>query len=100
MCLKGERNMLKWLKTLFSGPEATHNQEPVEEKGLQPVKNVPPMPEVKPAKKAKAKKTAAKKAAKDLSSMTKPELLSYAKEKGVRVQSSMKKADILKAING
>ena len=92
--------MLKWLKTLFFGPEATHTQEPIKEKGLQPVENVPPMHAVKPAKKAKAKKATAKKAAKDLSAMTKPQLLDYAKEKGVKVQSNMKKADILKAING
>ena len=92
--------MLKWLKTLFFGPEATHTQEPVEEKGLQPVENVPPQPAVNPAKKAKAKKATAKKAVKDLSAMTKPQLLDYAKEKGVKVQSNMKKADILKAING
>lgn len=93
--------MLKWLKTLFFGPEATHTQEPVEEKRLQSAESVPQHLTLEyPAKKAPVKKTTTKKAAKDLSAMTKPQLLDYAKEKGIKVQSSMKKTDILKAING
>jgi hypothetical protein len=90
--------MLKWLKTLFGGPEATHAEEPVKVE----VTPAPAAPVAeKPAKApAKPKKAAAKKAAKDLSNMTKPQLLDYAKEKGVKVKSSMKKEDIVKAING
>jgi len=48
----------------------------------------------------KTKKKATKKAAKvDLGGMSKNDLLAYAKKNGVKANASMKKADILAAIN-
>ena len=75
--------MLEWLKDLFFGKE-----EPVVLEAKQK-----PQP-------AKAKKDKPVKKAADLSGMTKTQLLEYAKQKGIKVNSSMKKADIVKAING
>lgn len=46
-----------------------------------------------------AKKKATKKKAVDLSTMKKDELLAHAKKSGVKVNASMKKADIIKAIS-
>ena len=50
------------------------------------------------AKKAEPKKASAKKESKDLSSMSVAALKSMAKEKGIKGISSMKKADLIKAL--
>jgi len=57
-------------------------------------------PEKKKApKKTAPKKVASKKKAVDLSTMKKDELLAHAKKSKVKVNASMKKADIIKAIS-
>jgi hypothetical protein len=85
--------MIKWLKSLF-GFEAP--LEPT----LQADKDIAEAT-VKPvAKKVTKKKTATKKSAKaDLSGMSKNDLLAHAKKNGIKANASMKKADILAAIN-
>jgi hypothetical protein len=64
-----------------------------ETKKAEPAKAV----KAAPAKKA-VKKTATKKTA-DLSDMSKNDLLAHAKKNGIKANASMKKADILAAIN-
>jgi len=51
------------------------------------------------SKKAEVKKASAKKASKDLSSMSVAALKTMAKEKGIKGISSMKKADLIKALS-
>ena len=50
-------------------------------------------------KKVATKKKATKKKTVDLSAMKKDELLAHAKKSGVKVNASMKKADIIKSIS-
>jgi len=96
--------MIKWLKSLF-GFESTAEvpvtapvkEEPKVEKKAEPAPKA--VKAAAPAKKT-TKKTATKKAAKtDLGSMSKNDLLAHAKKNGIKANASMKKADILAAIN-
>jgi len=83
--------MLKWLKSLF-GFDVPDT----------PVIAQKPKVETQPAKiKAKKKAPTQKKVQKsvDLDAMSKNELLAHAKKNGVKANASMKKADILAAIN-
>ena len=84
--------MLNWLKrTLGIAPASTPLvlEEPVAK-----------TTKAKPKKTTTPKKKAApKKKAVDLSAMKKDELLAHAKKSGVKVNASMKKADVISAIN-
>ena len=89
--------MLNWLKrTLGIAPPSTPLvlEDPVV-KGK--VKKTTATPK-KTATKKTTKKSAPKKAAVDLTAMKKDELLAHAKKSGAKVNASMKKADIIKAI--
>ena len=86
--------MFNWLKKLFGSdvpdtPEiakATIKEEPISIKEARaPVKTA-------------TKKTSAKKDTVDLDSMSKADLLSLAKEKGLKANASLKKADIISVI--
>jgi len=82
--------MFQWLKNLFSGDSKPTLERPV----------VTPKVDAAP----KAKKSTAitgktkSKAKNDLESMTKPQLLEHAKKKGIKVNASAKKADLVKKI--
>ena len=94
--------MLNWLKRLLgiapAAPISTENKVVREEPPAPPKPKTPP-------KKTQTKKTTTKKAAPkkkaavDLSSMKKDELLAHAKKAGVKANASMKKDEILAAIN-
>lgn len=73
--------MFGWITRFFSQPEPLVLENPVVEKTTK--------------KKAAPKK----KAAVDLNSMKKDELLAHAKKVGAKANSSMKKNDIIAAIN-
>ena len=92
--------MLKWLKSLFGFdvPDTpVIAQEPKKEVKSH-VSKVVKVEQPKPKK--QAKKPATKKSAKaDLDSMSKNDLLAHAKKNGIKANASMKKADILAAIN-
>jgi len=93
--------MLTWLKKLFgsdmpSTPEIA-KAAPAPVAKAPEVKATETKAKAKPAKKAPAKKAQAGKGA-DLDSMNKRDLLALAKEKGVKSNASMNKADIIKAI--
>ena len=91
--------MFNWLKRLLGIAPVEVKQEPLV---LET-----PVVETKPKKTttAKPKKTTTKKAAPkkkaavDLSSMKKDELLAHAKKVGAKANASMKKGDIIAAIN-
>ena len=88
--------MLNWLKrTLGIVPPSTPLvlEEPVVKGKVK--KTTTPK---KTATKKTTKKSAPKKKAVDLTAMKKDELLAHAKKSGAKVNASMKKADIIKAI--
>jgi len=89
-----EKIMIKWLKRIMGYGTVESVIETV---------MTTPEPYVSggehPAKKKATKKKATKKKAVDLSTMKKDELLVHAKKSGVKVNASMKKADIIKAIS-
>jgi len=88
--------MIKWLTGLVFGKTFVPHDPPLEEYQ----KHVKANEERKAAEETKAKKSTAKKKAKvDLDSMKKDELLAHAKKNGIKANASMKKADILAAIN-
>jgi len=93
-CSYRRKNMFNWLKKLFGSdvPDTpVIAQQPKEEvkSHVSKVVNV-----------EQAKKPASKKSAKtDLDSMSKNDLLAHAKANGIKANASMKKADILAAIN-
>jgi len=81
--------MFQWLKNLFSGDSGPTLERPVV------------TPKVDAAPKAKKSTTVAgksKSAKTDLELMTKPQLLDHAKKKGIKVNASAKKADLVKKI--
>lgn len=84
--------MFKWLAKLFEGttiPEVIND-------------SVAPAPIAAPVKKTTTKKkTSSKKGTSkcDFDKLTKPQLLAEAKHRGIKANASMKKADILAAIN-
>lgn len=84
--------MFEWLKKLFSENDAPTLERPI----------VTPTVEAKTktATKKKSATTGRKPASKtvDLDAMTKPQLLEHAKKKGIKVNSSLKKADLVKKI--
>lgn len=90
--------MIKWLKRIMgygSLPEVIDTvmaPEPYVSGGTHPSAK----------KKVTTKKVAIKKTKNkvDISAMKKDELLAHAKKSGVKVNASMKKADIVKAISG
>ena len=88
--------MIKWLKrvmgygTVESVIETVMAPEPYVSGGTDPSAT---KKEVATKKKATKKKTV------DLSAMKKDELLAHAKKSGVKVNASMKKADIIKSIS-
>ena len=87
--------MFTWLKKIFGFdvPDTpVIAQQPKKQVKSQVVKVV----KVEQPKKATKKKTTNKV---DLSSMSKNDLLAHAKKNGVKANASMKKADILAAIN-
>ena len=98
--------MFTWLKKLLGTAPATQEvaevvkvntdnaalNETVEVKAEQPKKKTTTK---KPATKKATKKTTPKV---DLEGMSKPVLLAYAKDNGIKANASMKKADILAAI--
>lgn len=83
--------MITWLKNLFFGAE-----EPT------PTLKTYTPPVVEDAKVAKNPSAANRKkeSTPDLGKMTKPQLIEYAKKKGIKVNASLKKADILKSVIG
>lgn len=85
--------MFGWLKKLFG-----ENNEPTLERPV-----VTPTVEAKSKPKTETKKKSATTGRKttttaDLGTMTKPQLIEHAKKKGVKVNASMKKADLVKKI--
>ena len=93
--------MFNWLKRLLGVAPVATTQEPLVLE--TPVVEKPVAKSKKPTKKAAPKKKAAatkKKAAKvDLAAMKKDELLAHGKKVGAKVNASMKKGDIIAAIN-
>ena len=93
--------MLNWLKRLLgiapAAPQTTVNKIVRDDPPAAPKPKTPPKATAKPKK--TTKKAAPKKAAVDLSAMKKDELLAHAKKSGAKVNASMKKADIIAAIN-
>lgn len=83
--------MFQWLKNLFSDNSGPTLERPV----VTPT--VDPVPKAKRST-AVAGKTKSKAAKTDLDSMTKPQLLEHAKKKGIKVNASLKKADLVKKI--
>jgi hypothetical protein len=90
--------MFKWLKRLFSGsvtstgkPVVTESVTSVEEPAKEALKEV--YEADKPKKKTKAKKETV-----DLDSMTKKDLLALAKERGIKANASLKKAEIIERL--
>tara|TARA_B110000305_G_C19295091_1_gene566200 strand:- start:146 stop:454 length:309 start_codon:yes stop_codon:yes gene_type:complete len=89
-----EKIMFKWLKRVMgygTVESVIEMQFPSEPRKLDIEKTV--------TKKVSPKKVASKKKAVDLSTMKKDELLAHAKKSKVKVNASMKKADIIKAIS-
>ncbi len=82
--------MLNWLKRTLGITSAS--------KPLVLEKPVAKTTKAKPKKTTTKKKAAPKKKAVDLSGMKKDELLAHAKKSGVKVNASMKKADVISAI--
>ena len=82
--------MFQWLKNLFSGDSGPTLERTVV------------TPKVDAAPKAKKSTVVAgkpkSKAKTDLDAMTKPQLLEHAKKKGIKVNTSVKKADLVKKI--
>jgi len=101
--------MFNWLKKLFGSDIADTPviaQEPVNEEvkshvikvvDVQPTLELKKEPK-KSAAKPKAKKAPAKKVAVDLDSMNKTQLLEEAKTRGVKVNASLKKEEVLERI--
>jgi hypothetical protein len=88
--------MFGWLKNLFFGK----NEKPTLERPI-----ITPKVEAEPAPKKETKKkptatTGRKPASKsvDVDSMTKPQLIEHAKKQGIKVNASLKKADLVKKI--
>ena len=95
--------MFDWLKRLLGIAPVEAKQEPlvletpvVEETTQKPKKTTTQKPKKTTTKKAAPKK---KEAAVDLSGMKKDELLAHAKKVGAKANASMKKDDIIAAIN-
>lgn len=89
--------MIKWITRLFKGTSVPEVIETV----MVPKPYVSGGTHPSAKKKVTTKKVAIKKAKKkvDISAMKKDELLAHAKKSGVKVNASMKKADIIKAIS-
>ena len=83
--------MLSWFKKLFGVAEPAPVVEPKVEQ---------PEPVAKPKTQAKkpATKPKAKKANADLAAMTKKDLLALAKEKGIKANASLSKAELIKRL--
>ena len=92
--------MLNWLKRLLGiapvAPQATVNKIVKEDPPAAPKPKATGKP--KKATTGKAKKTT-KKAAVDLSTMKKDELLAHAKANGIKANASMSKQKLIDAIN-
>jgi len=85
--------MFQWLKNLFSDNGGPTLERPV----VTPTVDAVPKAKRSTAVAGKTK-TKSKAAKKDLDSMTKPQLLEHAKKKGIKVNASLKKADLVKKI--
>ena len=83
--------MFQWLKNLFNRAEPTTLETPRTAPKTDAVPKAKKSTAVTGKKKSKAAKT-------DLESMTKPQLLEHAKKKGIKVNASLKKADLIKKI--
>ena len=89
--------MFNWLKKMLGTAPAEPVQEPlVLENPIVEEKPAPAKPKTQKSV-AKPKKKAQKSV--DLDSMSKTQLLAEAKKRGIKSNASMKKADILAAIN-
>ena len=82
--------MFGWLKNLFSGDSGPTLERPV----VTPSVDAAPKAKKSTAVTGKSKS----KAKTNLESMTKPQLLEHAKKKGIKVNASAKKADLVKKI--
>ena len=92
--------MLNWLKKLLGIAPVEIKEEPLVL--ADPIVEETPAPAKPKTKKATTTKKAApkkKEAAVDLSAMKKDELLAHAKKVGAKANASMKKEDIIAAIN-
>jgi hypothetical protein len=83
--------MFQWLKNLFSDNSGPTLERPVVTPTVDAVPKAKRSTVVAGKTKSKAAKT-------DLDSMTKPQLLEHAKKKGIKVNASLKKADLVKKI--
>jgi len=81
--------MITWLKNLFRGDSKPTLERPVA---------TPTVDAASKAKKSTAVAGKSKATKTDLESMTKPQLLEHAKKKGIKVNASAKKADLVKKI--
>jgi hypothetical protein len=83
--------MFGWLKNLFSDNSGPTLERPV----VTPTVDAAPKAKRSTAVTGKTKSKAVKT---DLDAMIKPQLIEYAKKKGIKVNGSMKKADLVKKI--
>jgi hypothetical protein len=94
--------MFGWLKSLFGvkeevvpTPSPALKEAAVEAIKTAEAEQAKPVAQPKAQAKKPAKKTKAKKATVDLDSMTKKDLLALAKEKGVKANASLSKAELV-----
>jgi 4-aminobutyrate aminotransferase-like enzyme len=85
--------MFQWLKNLFSDNSGPTLERPA----ITPTVDAAPNAKRSTAVAGKSK-TKSKAAKTDLDAMTKPKLLEHAKKKGIKVNASLKKADLVKKI--
>jgi 4-aminobutyrate aminotransferase-like enzyme len=85
--------MFQWLKNLFSDNSGPTLERPA----ITPTVDAAPNAKRSTAVAGKSK-TKSKAAKTDLDAMTKPQLLEHAKKKGIKVNASLKKADLVKKI--
>lgn len=86
--------MFGWLKKLFGEDSAPTLEKPI----VTPTVEAKSKPKTETKKKSATtgRKPAGKTA--DVDAMTKPQLIEHAKKKGIKVNASMKKADLVKKI--
>lgn len=93
--------MFKWIKNVFGIGEVEKAVEAIQPEAVKdaPSQKLSETVAVQAKNEKKVVKKATKKTKVDLGSMSKNDLLAHAKKNGIKANASMKKADILAAIN-